>query len=560
MKRPVVGLLALLALATCAPPEPSLPELAPLPVGLEEGEPAIRRDLEQRYAAVESALNATPASPAAVAARLGDLAISLLAHSYFAEAGAAFDQARRAAPDEFAWHYYYGHAVRRTGDMDSAASGFWDALAVDPASLPARLWWAETRLHREALDDAEEGFSRALEQDPHCAQAMTGLGRIALSRGDFDAAVTNLRAALEHRSDSPPARYALALALRGQGHLDEARAELEQLAGQNYSLIITCFEDPLMQEVRHRQTGTRAHEGRAIRAREEGLAATALVELQAAVRSNPHRYPARLDIAGLLLQFGRRDEAIAELETLLEIRPDYSAALALLAQLAAEDGDQERSNELMARAIAADPESEDVHRAHGDLARQAGRLEEALAAYDRALEIEPALLAAIVGKAACLAGLGQFDAASHLLAERRRSLPGKTALVLAEAQLLLSRPDPADAAEALALAREANGPPSIASIDVFALALARNGEFEEAAEWQRRLLEALPPSGVWASRHQEMSGRLERFEHRQPVAASIDVALLTTDSFFQPLTAEAGALDNRASDPQTIRGSASHDG
>ncbi len=552
-------LAAILALAACAPPEPSPLELAPLPIGIAEAEPSIRRDLESRHAAVESTAKTTPANADALANRLGDLAISLFAHNYFAEASAAFDETRRLAPDEFAWHYYYGHSVRRTGDMEAASNGFVAALAVDPHSLPARLWWAETRLHREALDDAEEGFRLALEQDPHCGQAMTGLGRIALSRGRYEAAEAHLREALEHRPDSPPARYTLALALRGQGRLEEARAELEQLRGDNHSLIITCFEDPWMREVRSRQTGTRAHEGRAIRAREEGLAATALVELQAAVRANPHRYPARFDIAGLLLQLGRRDEAIAELEKLLEIRPDYSAALALLARLAAEDNDLARSEQLMALAIAADPQSEQVHVASGDLARGSGRLREALSAYDRALEIAPTLIPAILGKAAALTELGQGEAASRFLKERRDRLPTKTALVVAHAQLLLSMPGSGPAAEALALAREANLPPTPAAAEVLAAALARTGSFEEAAAWQRRVLDALPAGRVGAVRHQAMSGRLERFEQGEAVAVELDVPMLSTELFFEPLANSASvspthpeqAPERQVTGPQT---------
>ncbi len=525
-----------------------------LPVGIAEAEAGIRDDLERGHAAAIAALGDPENDDVNRAASVGDYGVSLLAHGFFQQATESFALARQLDPGEFQWHYFFGHAARRTGDAEAATEGFTAALAADPFSLPAKLWRAETLLHRERLDEAEEDFRRALEQDPYCGQAFTGLGKIELSRGDFERAEPLLRQALEHQPRSPRARYSLALALRGQGRTEEARREFSRLEGENYSLTLTCFEDPWITRMRRRQTGTRSHQDRAMQAMERGLPATALVELQAAVRANPNRYPARVDIAGLLARLGRIEEAKEELRTLLEARPEYPAALLMLAQLSLDEGDLESAERFATRAIAADPEAEAHHEVSGSIALARQDWHAALEAFDRSLTLDPASRRSLLGKAEAVYRIHGADAAYEGLLTAQRGLgAGARSLAasgrlddsglgnshqagsstgdeLSSALALLALEADRPLAEALDHARRGNREPSVIGSAVLAKVLSLAGDLSAALEWQRRALDSVPGGLRFADQRQRLVEDLARLEAGRATGIEFSLA-----SFGEPL-------------------------
>jgi tetratricopeptide (TPR) repeat protein len=534
--RRILGVVVFMAAACVGPEETESPRVPPLPDGLALAEATVRRDLETRHGQLASAAANPDSTRASLAGRFGELGISLLAHGFFVDAAESLRRASELAPSELRWHYYLGQAIRRTGDMGAAADAFLGALALDENNLPARLWLAETRLAREELDEAEAAFHRSLELRAHCPQAWTGLGRISLSRGDYAEALESLETALEQQPESARARYSMALALRGLGRTGEAREELARLAGEDHSLILTCFEDPLMREVRRRQTGTRGHEERALRAIEERRPEAALVELRAAVRANPNRFPARYDIANLLSQMGRVDEARDELRSLLAIRPDYAAALSMLAGIEARAGRWPEAEALLERAVAADPESESVRLDSARILHSARRTSEALAAYEHALRISPTVVPAILGLAVCLAELDRLEEALEKLERRSAELPSRPAIALGRALLLLTTGEEADAADALTLTRTVFGShPTSGAALVLAAALSRSGHPTEAADWRSRALDAMPDHPIWADRRERAQRLLEDAGAGRLGASSLDPAALALLTLEDPL-------------------------
>jgi len=506
------------------------------PPRLDEAEPNIRADLEGRFRALTDATAGVATTDSRLALRYGDLGISLLAFGYYDEALVAFEGAVQLAPGDIRWPYYLGHAARRTGDMEAAARAFQRALEIDAHDIKPRLWLAESRLRREDLVAAEEAFRIALDQEPHCAQAWTGLGKIALSRDDYGQAEAHLLQALEHRPDSARARYSLALALRGLGRLDEAREQLARLEGANQSLTITCFEDPLMQAVHRRQTGTRGHQDRAMAARNQGRLVAALVELRAAVSANPNRYPARYDIASIQLQLGRVEEARSELEALLEVAPRYAAALSLLGRLEGEAGRWARADELLALAVDADPDSEQIHRDKGDLLLVRGRHLEALGAYQRAVAIDSTFEAALIGRALCLAALDRRREALDDLERSRNQLPSRNRLTLALAYLLLDAGPAHDTVRASALTRRAiDEQPTTGAAFLLARVNAVAGQFPEAVQWQERALAALAAARVQDQPRRYFTELLAEYERGNAPAPTLDYPTLAALLSRQPL-------------------------
>ncbi|MCZ6725983.1 MAG: tetratricopeptide repeat protein, partial [Acidobacteria bacterium] len=184
-------------------------------------------------------------------------------------------------------------------------------------------------------------------------------------------------------------------------------------------------------------------------------------------------------------------------------------------------------------------DSEEIRLTFGDLLRSHGRIDRALGEYDRALELDPALEGAIVGRALCLAESGRGDEAARYLGELRQTLPTRRRIPTTQAQILLAFGSPEAIAEALTIARDANSnKPTIASAVVLALALAHSGDFEEAAGWQSRALAAMPADASWAVQRQRAGDRLAAYHSRRKIPATLDAGAVLALSLTQPLNPE----------------------
>lgn len=107
------------------------------------------------------------------------------------------------------------------------------------------------------------------------------------------------------------------------------------------------------------------------------------------IAANPACWMARHNLATLLRETGRRDEARRQLEQALAARPELPRTLHSLAIFAREDGQLARALELDQRAVALDPRSSKVHDHLGVVLRELRRPAEAWSHHERALELDP---------------------------------------------------------------------------------------------------------------------------------------------------------------------------
>ena len=116
---------------------------------------------------------------------------------------------------------------------------------------------------------------------------------------------------------------------------------------------------------------------------------------------------------------GELHAAEALYEQILAAMPESFHALHMLGVLRGQRHDPVRSEELLARAVALDPDVAAAHAHLGHARRSLGRLPEALASYDRALELQPDNVRALRGRGMILWGDGKVEAAlacyEHLL-------------------------------------------------------------------------------------------------------------------------------------------------
>jgi tetratricopeptide (TPR) repeat protein len=165
---------------------------------------------------------------------------------------------------------------------------------------------------------------------------------------------------------------------------------------------------------------------------EEGRLEDALAAYDRALAERPDYANARLARAGLLRKMGHAGEAEAELRALLAADPDEWYARYDLGRILLDRGDAEGAARAFAEAARTWPPEARLHFALGVALRRAGRPAEAAAAFREAVRRDPSSTEARWNLALLLAEAGEPDAA-------RRELKA----------IVAARPDDARAADAL---------------------------------------------------------------------------------------------------------------
>ena len=147
-------------------------------------------------------------------------------------------------------------------------------------------------------------------------------------------------------------------------------------------------------------------------------------DLERAVATNEmwaDLYPDDVDahdqLAGYYETAGRRAEARAERERILELDPGRIGQLQALAGLYRADGEFDKALEYLERYAAAAPDDPAAFTAMGDLHRRLGAAAEARQSYNRALALDPGDIGALVRLATLSYETGEFGAAERGLAE-----------------------------------------------------------------------------------------------------------------------------------------------
>lgn len=154
----------------------------------------------------------------------------------------------------------------------------------------------------------------------------------------------------------------------------------------------------------------------------QGRHLDALAAFDRAREARPSSPSIRRNRAQALLHLGRLDEARADLEKALQMRPDHAASWGLLGNVLAASGDAAGAERAYRRALQHAPTAQ----AHYNLAlllQEHGRTEEAIAGYRAALALVPAFAAAHNNLANALKQRGRIDEALAHYAEAVRHDP-----------------------------------------------------------------------------------------------------------------------------------------
>ncbi len=364
----VLGLIATMAVAPARQSAaPALPELA-----MDRFPAEARASIEAAYREAVGR-----ADDGAAAGRLG---MVLQAWEQWDTALTVYRRAQGLAPQTFDWWYLAGVIEARLGRAADAARSFERASALRADYLPARLKLAEalfdsgdlvgSRRIYEGLAGAGAGGASAAGPAAHY-----GWGRILAAQGDQPGAIAQFQEACRLFPEFGAAHYALALAYRGVGRMEEAQREMA--LQQRYLNAWPGVDDPVAAQIAPLRDDARAHMERGIAAWKAANLDDAIKEHEEAVRLQPSLAQAH---ANLIILYGQRGDAAAA-------ERHYRTVVSLNSNLG------------------------DAHYNYGVLLMDTRRYQDAVDAFNKALAVTPTFRAARFNLGRTLIALGRLDEA-----------------------------------------------------------------------------------------------------------------------------------------------------
>ena len=408
-------------------------------------EESVRDQLTSAQASLASLAKNPATTKAALSEEYGKLGELYHAYSLTAAARDSYLKANQLAPNDFRWIYLLGKLDQQEGRFDDAIRRYQLAHKLRPDYVAALVNLGNIFLELNRLDEAKESFSAALEVDKNGPAAHYGLGQLALSKRGYAEAVDHFQKTLAHVPEANRVHYSLAMAYRGLGNAEKAKAHLAQQGPVGVRVA-----DPLVDGLRDLITGERVYLARGKIAFEARRYADAAAEFRKAVAAKPDSVTARINLGAALTQVGDVNGAVEQFEEALKIEPGRVNAHYNLAVLLARQNKHDDAITHLRSVLRVEANDLNARFLLAQELEKAGRRDEALVEYARV---------------------------SYLLAASPQTelRNGTRALDLAQRVYTAT-----SAAQHGALV---------------ALALAEVGRCSEAADWQRRMIAATEREG-----------------------------------------------------------------
>jgi tetratricopeptide (TPR) repeat protein len=359
------------------------------------------------------------------AAACGRLGMALQSWEQWATALTVYRRAQALAPDTFDWWYLAGIIETRIGRPADAARSFQRATQLMPGYLPARLKLAEAlfdsgdlagsarvyeALTKEAASSAGAPAAAAVAPAALAAPAAHyGLGRIKAAQGDQAGAVEHFQEACRLFPEFGAAHYALALAYRSLGRLDDAQREIG--LHQRYTNAWPGVDDPVAAKIAPLRDDARTHMTRGIAAWKAGRLDEAIKEHEEAVRLQPTLAQAH---ANLIILYGHaRNPASAEshYRTVVALNSNlgeahYNYGVLMMDQQRADD-----AIDAFKKALAVNPHNAQAHNNLGLMLETRKDIAGAESEYRLAVQDDPAFRNGRFNHGRTLVALGRLDEA-----------------------------------------------------------------------------------------------------------------------------------------------------
>ena len=347
----------------------------------------IKHVKEQRLlTAVKVAQQALIEAPKADTA-WGQLGNIYFVHGWEVEAAECYRSAVEIAPTEFRWLYYLGLITYKVNPQ-AAAQTLAEAIKLDPQYAPAHIYQAAALRSLGHLKQAEVHLETANKLDPQNPYASLWLGELALTAQQFETAQSHLQRALKLNPDQSEAHAAMAQVARVLGETDAATQHAQASRKRTQ---YTQIRDPLWWDVLKLGVTAHRYAERGNRYLQQGDFKRAVSELEIAVsglNKDPHLW-LNYGIARLLNKQYR--DAITVLENTLTVIHDT-------------ENTPRNPTDIADLKV-------QTHYNLGLAYYHDGKIEKAITAYEKAIQLEPNFADAYGGLGVIYWRTGDFDAA-----------------------------------------------------------------------------------------------------------------------------------------------------
>jgi protein O-mannosyl-transferase len=145
------------------------------------------------------------------------------------------EKCARMSPSWLEVRLELGNAYRNLGRYDRSIAHYKKALALNGNSVEGHRGLGLTYVAREQYAEAEVHYRKALEINPQCVDALINMASLKYATDDNQAAIEYSEQALKLSPKSRGPQICIAVALRQQGHFDEAIQRLEYIVEQSPS-------------------------------------------------------------------------------------------------------------------------------------------------------------------------------------------------------------------------------------------------------------------------------------------------------------------------------------
>jgi len=278
-----------------------------------------------------------------------------------------------------------------------------DYLLLNPGCAEHMRLLSHALMKQNRLSEAEEQIRFALELRPGYPQLHEDLGSVLGLQGRIEESIPCLEKAIELEPTLPLAHKKLgrALAAVGRGHeADEAFEEYFERDPEKGEVALGADHlkaGRLEQAVETLQTVLRRNPDNVdamlflanTYCKQDRKIDDAEALLRRATQVAPDYVSAWLSLGSLLLERGKRDQAIEAYRTATRLEPAHAAAWGLLASAYGPAGHPDMAARAYAKALQLNPEIANVHHGYGHVLKTLGDQEAALDAYREAIRLRP---------------------------------------------------------------------------------------------------------------------------------------------------------------------------
>jgi tetratricopeptide (TPR) repeat protein len=283
-----------------------------------------------------------------------------------------------------------GQALKAAGCLDQAECAYAQAINLDGTNALARMGLGELELAHERPESAVRQFELALRAAPRMAGAHLSLGHALASMSRREEALAHYEHALTLRPRLPEAEFAAGFVLAQMGSLKQAEIRYRRAIAARPDFAAAWINLGSL-------------------LREQGRDLDAEAALRRAVELRPDLVSGWISLAALERERGRFHESEKYLRRALTLNPDQVETLIAWSQFHLAQRDWIGAGRWIHKALGLAPDHAEAVNLDGILLHLDGRLEEAVARFERAEALGDR--AAVSNRGNALLDMGRMDEA-----------------------------------------------------------------------------------------------------------------------------------------------------